>query len=187
MEILTPRLRLREFLPTDVNAVLRYQNDPEYLKFYEWESRTPLEVQEFIGLFIDWQQEEPRSRYQLAIVLRQSGKLIGNVGIRQMSVISSEAELGYELDPQYWGLGYASEATQAMIDFAFNTLGVLSISAIVIAENQRAQNVIERLGMRLIDRYHANQYFKGRWWDTLSYVLSESDWIPNHPDTRKII
>jgi len=185
MEILTTRLRLREFLPTDAPSVLRYQNDPEYLKFYEWESRTPQEVQEFIGLFIDWQQEEPRSKYQLAITLRQSGKLIGNVGIRQMSVISSEAELGFELDPQYWGLGYATEAAQAMLDFAFTALGVLTVSAEVIAENQRAQNVIERLGMHLVERYFANQYFKGRWWDSLSYTLSEGDWQPQLPLTNE--
>lgn len=178
MEISTARLRLREFLASDAPAVLRYQNDPEYLKFYEWESRTPQEVQEFINLFLDWQAETPRSKYQLAITLSQSGKLIGNVGIRQMTAESREAVLGYELDPQYWGMGYASEAAHAMLDFAFTTLGILTVTAEVIAENQRSQRVLERMGMQLTQRSQADQYFKGRWWDTLHYVLPSRDWTP---------
>jgi ribosomal-protein-alanine N-acetyltransferase len=41
MEIYTPRLRLREFVPDDWPAVLAYQRDPRYLRFYTWEDRTP--------------------------------------------------------------------------------------------------------------------------------------------------
>ena len=83
MILTTDRLVLREFEETDWPAVLAYQSDPLYLRYYHWTRRTEHDVREFVCMFITWRAEEPRTRFQLAIVLPPDGPLIGNCGINR--------------------------------------------------------------------------------------------------------
>src|SRR5579875_1137994 len=123
MLLKTKRLVLREFEPSDWTAVLAYQSDPRYLRFSDWTERTEADARAFVGMFLGWQREVPRSKYQLAIGLREPGgageRLIGNCGIRMEQPEASEAEIGYEIDPRYWGQGYATEAAGAIVQFGF--------------------------------------------------------------------
>ncbi len=123
MEILTPRLKLREFLDSDWVAVHAYQNDPRYLKFYTWEARSPQEVQQFVSRFIGWQAEMPRlmfpARHHAGLKM---ACLIGNCGIRKIQLQEDEAEIGFELAPEHWGKGYATEAARAMLNYGFTAL-----------------------------------------------------------------
>ena len=176
MHMATERLLLRDFVEADWQHVLTYQSDPRYLRYYEWETRTPKEVQSFVGWFTGWQREEPRTKFQLAIVHRESNRLLGNCGIRKASVAAREAELGYELAPGHWGNGYATEAARALVSFGFAELGLHRISSHCIAENVASMRVLERLGMRLEGRLRDKEYFKGRWWDVLLFALLESEW-----------
>src|SRR5262245_11805203 len=105
MMIRTERLLLREFVPDDWRALYSYQNDPRYLEFYEWEHRAEPDVRAFVQLFLSQQIEMPRAKFQLAITLLDDGRLVGNVGVRKKS--ARVADMGYELDPRYWGNGYA--------------------------------------------------------------------------------
>jgi RimJ/RimL family protein N-acetyltransferase len=50
------------------------------------------------------------------------------------------------------------------------------ISAWCVADNVGSARVLEKLGMRLKRRMRDHQYFKGRWWDTLSYAISYDEW-----------
>lgn len=176
MQRTTDRLVLREFVESDWQTVLAYQTDERYLHYYAWESRTPEEVQAFVGMFLDMRREQPRSKFQLAIVERESGRLIGSCGIRKETPDALEAELGYELAPDMWGNGYATEAARAMVTFGFRELGVHRIWANCIADNGPSTRVLGRLGMRLEGRLREKEYFKGRWWDMLLYGLLESEW-----------
>ena len=178
MQITTERLRLREFAHDDWRAVLDYQRDPLYLRYYPWTDRTVDDVRDFIRMFLDWQEERPRRRFQLAIVRRCDDRLIGNCGIRRAPDSDDEAELGYELNPDYWGQGYATEAASAMVRFGFDRLGLQSITSWCIADNTASARVLERLGFSLERRQRRQEYFKGRWWDTLDYALAASEWQP---------
>src|SRR5687768_5091084 len=106
MMLHTERLLLREFSVADWRAVLAYQRDPRYLRFNAWTECTEADVRLFVQRFLTWQQEAPRSKIQLAVTLRASGMLIGNVGLRQSTPKAQVAELGYEISPTYWGCGY---------------------------------------------------------------------------------
>ena len=176
MRITTARLVLREFVIDDWPDVLAYQRDPRYLRFYPWEERTEEEVREFVQMFLDQQVERPRRKFQLAITLPEGGRLIGNCGIRRKPENDWEADIGYELAPEYWGRGYATEAAQAMVEFGFRELGLHRISSWCIAENSASVRVLERVGLRPEGRLRENEYFKGRWWDSLLYGLLESEW-----------
>jgi len=196
MRITTSRLVLREFRFSDWEAVLAYQADPRFLRYYPWLDREPEAVQAFVQAFIDQQQEAPRRKYQLAITLKLAESplappenplngalngrlrhpLIGNCGIRLETAGADEADLGYEIAPAHWGQGYASEAARAMLDFGFRGLGLQRIWAWCNAENRASSRVLEKLGMRQARRIVEGQYFKDRWWDTLEYEILRPQW-----------
>ena len=176
MRITTDRLLLRDFLATDWAETLAYQRDPRYLRFYPWTDRAEAKVKDFIQGFIDQQDERPRRKFQLAIVLSESGKLIGNCGIRLKQDNDREADIGFELSPEFWGRGFATEAGNAMVEFGFSELKLHRISSWCIADNAASGRVLEKLGLRLEGRLHQNEYFKSRWWDTLLYGLLAQDW-----------
>lgn len=176
MELHTSRLLLREFVATDWQAVLAYQRDPRYLQYYDWAERTPGDAQRFVQMFIDQQAERPRHKFQLAVVLKASGELIGNCGIRKETVDALQADIGYELAPAQWGHGYATEAARAIVQFGFAEMKVHRIWAWCIAENVASARVLEKLGLQLEGRAREEEYFKGRWWDTLRYGILENEW-----------
>jgi ribosomal-protein-alanine N-acetyltransferase len=176
MELHTPRLLLREFVTADWPAVLAYQCDSRYLRYYEWTERKPGDMQRFVQMFIEQQEEQPRRKFQLAVVLKESGQLIGSCGIRKASVTAHEADIGYELAPEHWGHGYATEAARAIVQFGFAELRVHRIWAWCIADNVASIRVLEKLGLKLEGRLRDKEYFKDRWWDTLVYAILEDDW-----------
>lgn len=176
MQLTTDRLLLRDFRGDDWPAVLAYQSDPLYLRYYEWTERTPESVRDFVRMFLDHQQSQPRTRFQLAVVLKTSGALIGNCGIRLTAPGSHEADMGYELSPAHWGCGYATEAAHAVLDFGFSELGVHRVWATTLADNAGSARVLEKLGMRLEGRLRDKERFKGRYWDALLYAILEPEW-----------
>lgn len=189
MLLTTDRLVLREFRATDWPAVLAYQTDPLYLRYYEWTERTPEDVRGFVQRFMAQQQESPRLKFQLAIVLKATEQLIGNCGIRMGSADAREADIGYELAPQHWGQGYATEAARAMVQLGFTRFRLHRISAWCIAENVGSARVLEKLGMRQEGRLREKEYFKGRWWDMLLFAILDHEWQaqspPDYTDQRE--
>jgi len=176
MRITTGRLVLREFVTDDWPDVLAYQRDPRYLRFYAWTDRSEAEVRDFVQMFLDQQADRPRRKFQLAITLSDSGRLIGNCGIRRKPENDWEADIGFELAPEYWGQGFATEAALAIVDFGFRELELHRISSWCIADNAASARVLERVGLRPEGRLRENEHFKGRWWDTLLYGLLETEW-----------
>ncbi len=176
MIIETPRLELREFDRGDWTAVLHYQIDPRYQRYYPWTQRTEADVRAFVAQFLEWQAEEPRLKFQLAITLRDGGRLIGNCGIRQPQAGVRAAETGFEIAPEYWGCGYATEAAREMVGFGFDELGLRRVWGECVSENTGAQRVLVKLGMRCVARLHTAHWYKGRWWDRLVYAVLDTEW-----------
>jgi ribosomal-protein-alanine N-acetyltransferase len=185
MLLATRRLLLRDFVEDDWAAVLEYQSDPRYLRYYAWTERNEADVRALLRRWLDWQEQAPRTRWQLAITLpEQGGRLIGICGIRQGEAPADlfgqretrSADVGYELDPRYWGKGYATEAAREIVRFGFENLGLHRIWAQCIADNIASARVMERLGMRLEGRTREDEWFKGRWWDHLTYAILEKEW-----------
>ena len=176
MEITTERLLLREFVFDDWPAVLAYQKDPRYLEYYPQPTRGESDAKEFVRWFLDEQAESPRRRFQLATVLRESSELIGNCGIRRKPDNEWEADIGYEIAPECWGRGYATEAATALVEHGFSEMGLHRISSWCIAENGASVSVLRKLGLREEGRFRENEFFKGRWWDTLVFGLLMEEW-----------
>ena len=176
MILTTERLLLRDFVKNDWEAVFAYQQDPLYLRYNEWTSRTREEVRMFIQMFLDHQKQNPRIKFQFAVTLKSTGELIGNCGVRKDAPEAREGDIGYELDPKHWGNGYATEAARTVLGFGFSHMNLQRVSAWCLADNVASAHVLEKLGMRLEKRMREHQYFKGRWWDALSYSISYEQW-----------
>ena len=176
MKIETGRLILRDFVTEDWQRIFDYGSDPLYLRYYEWTERTPESVQEFVGWFLAHQQHVSRIKFQLAITLKSNNLLIGNCGVRMDEVDAVEADIGYELDPNYWNHGYATEAAHAIMDFGFRRFGVHRIWADCVADNVGSAHVLQKLGMKLEGHLRENHHYKGRWWDTLIYGILADEW-----------
>ena len=63
-----------------------------------------------------------------------------------------------------------------MVDFGFCELSLKRISSWCISDNVASARVLERLGFAQEGRLRRNEFFKGRWWDTLLYALLEEEW-----------
>jgi ribosomal-protein-alanine N-acetyltransferase len=180
MILTTERLLLRDFVESDWEAVLAYEQNPLYLRYYEWTERTPEDVRAFIQRFLDHQNQEPRIKFQFAVTLKSTGQLIGNCGVRRNSAEAFKGDMGYELDPDHWGKGYATEAARAVLRFGFTDMGLHRVSAACVADNTGSAHVLEKIGMQQEGRLRENEYYKGKWWDTLLYAILYEEWQALH-------
>lgn len=183
MIIETERLLMREFIESDWQVVFAYQSDPLYLRYYHWTERTQTDAQEFVRMFINQQKEQPRTKFQLAVVLKEENQLIGNCGIRINDRQLREANIGYELDSRYWGKGYATEAARAMLKFGFETLGMHRIWSWCVAENIASVRVLEKIGLRREGHLREKEFIKGRWYDNFLYAILDHEWLTSHNQT----
>jgi RimJ/RimL family protein N-acetyltransferase len=154
MILATDRLLLREFVEKDWRAVLAYQSDRRYPKYYRRTHRTAEQVRDFVHGFIEWQGERPRTKY---------------ADFRR-------ANIGYEIAPAYWAKGYATEAARAILAFGFGELRLHRIWARCVAENVASYQVLEQVGMRREGRLREEEWMKGRWWDILVYGILDYEW-----------
>ena len=172
----TDRMLLREFTEEDWRATLAYQSDPLYLRYYAWMHRTEEDVRAFVGTFLAQQAERPQRRFQFALTLKADGRLVGSGGVRVRDPEGRQADIGYELDPRFWGRGLATEAVRELLRFGFDTLGMHRLFGECVADNAASARVMEKIGMRREAHLREQTWFKDRWWDTLIYAVLEDEW-----------
>ena len=92
---------------------------------------------------------EQRVSIIYAVTLRASGELMGTVSLPKLS--NGLGILGYWLGVPYWGSGYATEASKALIEHCKKHLGLQRIQVLHYTENQRSKSVVEKLGVKYIN------------------------------------
>lgn len=170
----TPRLRLRDFEATDFDAVRRYALDPRVLEQVLHEPRTEQELATHFGALLKARLLRPRRSYELAVVVRRTGTLVGTCELTRLP--GGGAEIGYLLAHRHWGRGYASEAAMALRDAAFAQWRVTRLRALVATDNDASRRVLEKCGLHWTALRRRHAHAKGRWWDCDEYELLESDW-----------
>jgi len=112
----------------------------------------------------------------LAVVIRESGTLIGHVSLERVSREHQQGEVGYVLHPDHQGHGFATEAATVMLRLGFEVLGFHRIVGRLDARNEASARVLERLGMRREAHLRENEFIKGEWCDELVYAMLASEW-----------
>jgi RimJ/RimL family protein N-acetyltransferase len=176
MEILTERLLLREFEEDDAAATHAYERDPEVVRYQSHGPRTLEESLDNIHRSMAAAREEPRRTFDLAVVLRADGRLIGRAGFRVANPEIREAMLWYVLDPAQWGKGTIVEASRALLAFGFGELGLHRVFIDCDPRNLASLRVAEKLGMRREAHFVENVWIKGEWLDTVICAVLDREW-----------
>jgi RimJ/RimL family protein N-acetyltransferase len=156
--------------------VHEYASDPQVVRFMSWGPNTEEETREFIQKSIDYQKEIPRVNYSLAVVLRDGNRLIGSCGIYESNIQNREGWIGYCLNRQFWGQGYATEAARALLEFGFTHLNLHRIFALCDTANTASAHVMEKIGMQYEGRFRENLQCRGAWRDSLLYAILDREW-----------
>lgn len=85
--------------------------------------------------------------YPLAVILKDEMQLIGTMTIR-IDKTHNKGELAYWVGKEFWGKGFATEASKMMIEFGFNDLNLNRIWAPVMSKNKASGKVMEKVGLR---------------------------------------
>jgi RimJ/RimL family protein N-acetyltransferase len=87
----------------------------------------------------------------LGVVDRASGALIGRAGVQYHRAWPRDPEVGWGLDPAWWGLGLATEAGRACVTWGFDGLAFERLVSITTAENAASRRVMAKLGFELLE------------------------------------
>lgn len=169
----TDRLILRELRPDDFEDVHAYGSDPEVVQYVPWGPNTEQVTRDFLESAVERAAASPRDDFILAIVPKGESRLVGTVGIYAKG---HQAMLGYALHRRAWGLGYASEASVAMLELAFDGLGLRRVWAACDAENTASARVLQKCGMVLEGHLRHDTEIRGELRDTLVWGLLAAEW-----------
>ncbi|GAB4187140.1 MAG: GNAT family N-acetyltransferase [Roseiflexaceae bacterium] len=173
----TARLELRAFAASDAAQVFRIKSDPLVMRYFgELPMATAAEADQWVA---DTQQAfHDRRGIRWAIVNRADGQLIGSGGFWRLIDAHARAEIGYELNPAWWGKGIMPEALTPMITFGFAVLGLHTIEAQIHPANTGSRRVLEKLGFVQEGYFRQNFYDPNEsgFSDTAVFSLLHADW-----------
>lgn len=174
----TPRLILRPYIPTDAQAIVRISNNMNVVR---WTSSHPFPYElKHAQDFLDKRASElaEGKAVAFAATIRESGELVGGVGIR-LELAQERGEIGYMIGEPHWGQGYATEATSRVLRYAFEDLNLSRVNASVHATNGGSIRVLEKLGMvkEGVQRQHAVRF--GVKNDLVLYGMLRDEWKPD--------
>lgn len=171
-ELETDRLFLRNisreyrefiFRQFSSEAVNRYLFDAEPVQ-------TMAEADELVDSYL---LPEPRTHHRWILVLKDTGEAIGTCGFHCWDRGGRAVELGYDMQEEYQGHGYMTEALRAILAFAQDQMDVDAVHAHIYEENLRSVNLAERLGFRFLGET-TSYSFRGREYPHRIYTLTFS-------------
>jgi ribosomal-protein-alanine N-acetyltransferase len=143
----TERLTLRQLVIHDEQQIFILRSDREINKFLDRQiSKTIDDAREFINM-VNENINKKDSLYW-AITLRKKNILVGTICLFGFSDENNKCEIGYELLTNFQGQGIMREATQQVIDYAFNTIKVQQIEAFLHRNNQSSIRLLGKLSFR---------------------------------------
>lgn len=147
MELTTRRLHLRPFTLADHDAIHAIYADREVMRYVGTGAHaTPAETAAALRTYGDVLAR--RGYSFLAVTEREDGAIVGDAGLHPFGGGGPDVELGYTLARDAWGKGYATEAGEALVGHALETLGLSRVVAQVEPANAASRRVLEKLGMR---------------------------------------
>jgi RimJ/RimL family protein N-acetyltransferase len=146
-ELTTPRLRMRQWREPDREPFAALNADPEVMRYFP----APLTRAQSDALAAREQAHIGERGWGLwAVEVIDGAPFIGFVGLAEPNFsahFTPTVEVGWRLAQAHWGLGYATEAANAALDFAFGRLGLAEVVSFTAKVNTRSIRVMERLGM----------------------------------------
>jgi len=143
MLLSSERLYVRRFTPEDEEAFFRLNGDAEIMRFIR-PAKSREESNAFLAENIRFYEEHP-GLGRFALVEKDTEDIAGTFSLLPLEG-TTDVHIGYALLKEHWGKGYASEITKAGIDYAFDVLGLSTLTAVTYAEHVQSQKVLLRNG-----------------------------------------
>jgi RimJ/RimL family protein N-acetyltransferase len=174
----TARLTIRPATADDLDSTWQIRRRPGV---DEWLGHDFSDRDAYAARFVD------PDRLAATLVIELDGRVVGDLMLlledawAQSDVADRahhvQAVLGWVLDPDHGGLGYATEAVAELIRICFDDLGLRRVRALCFADNEPSWRLMERVGMRREE--HARQDSLHRtqgWLDGMTYALLADEW-----------
>jgi RimJ/RimL family protein N-acetyltransferase len=145
----TERLRLRRFTEADRETLARWNADPEFTRHL-----SGVQTREQSDEAYDrWQRHWDEHGFGLLVIeWKETGEVIGRTGPQFHRAWPDDPEVGWGLDPAWWGKGIATEAGAASVAWGFGELGYARLVSITTDANTASRRVMAKLGFQLYRR-----------------------------------
>ena len=174
LPLVTDRLVLRDVAMDDARAIHAYASNPAVTTYMFYGPREERETRAYVSGVVASQADSPRWRWELAVIERATGALVGGCDLTMIN--SRESDLGYVFSSEVWGRGYATEVTKALVHAGFAQLGLERIFATCELTHTRSQRVLEKAGLQRARKLERMTQAKGRWWDMWLYEVRRAQW-----------
>ena len=150
MRLETQRLIIRPYIEDDFMESFQLMQDEELFKYKEMRVMT---LEEYKGLF-KWVLKsynvgfDENFAYSFTIILKETGMQIGWVGLGKLVTDIAKTEIFYLTGIKYQNQGYATEASKAILEYGFNTIGLNEIVGVCMKENIASKRVMEKMGLK---------------------------------------
>jgi [ribosomal protein S5]-alanine N-acetyltransferase len=141
---------LRPLTRNDIEPWYRILRQPAVYEHTSWNLTGPEDLLHYLTA------PSENSAVRFALARRDSDALIGTIGFHSVSMINRTAELAYDLAPEYWGMGIARAACNAVCAWALGPMGLVRVQATTLIANTRSIRVLEACGFAhegLLRRY----------------------------------
>ena len=140
-------LSLRKILTEEeTEPYYKYMSSTKMRQFLS-DDHIPTSLENALDDLIYWQKLFSTKRSLYWAIADQNNQMIGTAGFNHISFKNGRAEISYDLDPNYWGMGYMSKSLKAILDFAENELELVRVQATVDTDNHRSIKLLERCGL----------------------------------------
>ena len=163
------RVSLREFTSNDLDAVAGIVGDDRVTTFLSFDSRTREQASATLAGMLSSARAEPRTEFYLAIEALNGPPAVGFIRLALSGVRA--AKLGYAVAADHWGRGYATDAVQVMVRYAWDVLDLHRITAAIGPQNTASIAVVKRVGMEYEGRLRDHVFTNGAWRDSLLYSI----------------
>lgn len=163
-ELHTPRLVLRDFVEDDWAAIYAMSQSPAVTRYQSWlRIEDEAAAREWVREAMYHNALVPRQAYNLAVVLAASGATIGWFGYgRPSDAARGDFNFGYALLPSEWGRGFMTEVLVAALDYMVDAQGAKLVTAECANSNIGSARVMEKAGMRLVERWDELDDYTGK-------------------------
>lgn len=161
----TERLILRPMQMFDAFDMYEYSRMPKTSQFLTWNPHSDIEyTKNYLAFVIN--KCRAGEFYDWAVVLKgEEEKMIGTCGFSKIDFSNDVGEIGYVINPDFHGRGYATEAAKRIIDFGFNILKLHRIEAKYIIGNDASLAVMKKCGLIYEGTAYGSMLIKGEYRD----------------------